>query len=104
MAVENSRIVKTITVHHRFSDEEITVRCDRDIYQLMPDDCVITIETEFADEYESRLNDLDVSETVTVRCNDEIIEQWEQIITIPKENNFFGRIIKFFRKLFHKDQ
>ena len=37
---------------------------------------------------------------VTVWCNDQIIDEREMTIVIPRERNILGIVIKFFKKLF----
>ena len=103
-ALETGEELKKIVIHHEYSDEETVIRSERGISQVLPDEHVIRLETGFADEYDSQLDDVEVTETVTLYCNDKVIDQWEQKVTIPKENSFFGRIVKFFRKLFSKNK
>ena len=41
---------------------------------------------------------------VMVSSDDGIIEQWQQKVTVPRESDFWGRLIKHLRRMFHRIQ
>ena len=102
--IHQDNLLKKITVHHRFSDEDIVVLCERDVARVLPDSVSTTVTVDFPDEVESELEEYEVTGTITVSSDDGIIEQWQQKVTVPRENNFWGRIIKHLRRLYHRIQ
>ena len=67
---------------------------------IVPDARVVRTETDFDDEYDSGLEAVEKKGMVTVWCNDQIIDEREMTIVIPRERNILGIVIKFFKKLF----
>lgn len=102
--IHQNNLLKKIKVHHRFSDEDVVVLCEKDVARVLPDSVSTTVTVDFPDEVESELEEYEVTGTITVSSDDGIVEQWQQKVTVPRENNFWGRIIKHLRRLYHRIQ
>ncbi|MBQ2685998.1 MAG: D-alanyl-D-alanine carboxypeptidase [Erysipelotrichaceae bacterium] len=98
--IDDRQLQQTITIHHQFSDETIEILNSGDVNMIVPDARVVRTETDFDDEYDSGLEAVEKKGMVTVWCNDQIIDEREMTIVIPRERNILGIAIKFFKKLF----
>ncbi|MBR3352596.1 MAG: hypothetical protein IKG35_10830 [Erysipelotrichaceae bacterium] len=98
--IDDRQLQQTITIHHQFSDETIEILNSGDIDMIVPDARVVRTETDFDDEYDSGLEAVEKNGKITVWCNDQIIDEREMTIVIPRERNILGIVIKFFMKLF----
>ena len=100
--INENDLQKKIIVHHQYEDEEVVVLSERSAARVLPEEVNTKITIDFPDEVDSQLEAYEVTGTITISSDDRILEQWEQKITVPEEPHFFGRIIKYIKKLYNE--
>ena len=79
---------------------EETITSSEDITADVPDDAKIAVTTDLANSYTATNQDQTKQLNITVTADGKTVAETAQTFTIPKTNDFFNRILIFFRDLF----
>ena len=79
---------------------EETITSSEDITADVPDDAKIAVTTDLANSYTATNQDQTKQLNITVTADGKTVAETAQAFTIPKANDFFNRILIFFRDLF----
>lgn len=88
-----SQAITNITYKSFMHTSNIAIKIDKDITLDLPDDVEVTITNDLAKSYEAKLYDQNIQANISFLVNDTQIYNRTITITLPKESNFFGRII-----------
>ena len=79
---------------------EETITSSEDITADVPDDAEIAVTTDLANSYTATNQNQTKQFNITVTADGKTVAETAQAFTIPKANDFFNRILIFFRDLF----
>ncbi len=79
---------------------EETITSSEDITTDVPDDAKIAVTTDLANSYTATNQNQTKQLNITVTADGKTVAETAQTFTIPKANDFFNRILIFFRDLF----
>ena len=100
--INEGQLLAQITVEHQFDTETVNVYSLLSLVYDLPQDGQLVTEVTMTDYVISDVEPQQVSGHVTVKYQDMILYEDDLSVSIPKEPNFFGRIIKRIRKFFGK--
>ncbi len=102
--ISEGQLLATVTVEHQFETETVNAYSLMSLVYDLPEDAQLVTEVTVDDHVISDTVEKQISGQVTVRYLDYLLYQEDFTVTIPREPNFFGRIIKkvkaFFNRLF----